>query len=140
MNFGLNMSGETKSVAGGGAEVGDNSYSVDTSSRIDMSGANIDTSTAIGLQGQDLYYTMGAVDNITTKAFGGLNNALNAITSVVNNSTINENAQKQKEIAIAKIGAESSVGNSISKILQQNSILIIGGVGIIVFWLLNKQK
>lgn len=140
MNFGLDMSGETSSTAGGGAKVGDNSYSVDTSSRIDMSGANIDTSTRIGLQGEDLYFTMGAVDNIATKAFGGLNNALTAITSVVSNNTLSETSAAQKEIALAKIGAESSVGNSITKILQQNAILIIGSIGIVVLWLLNKKR
>lgn len=140
MNFGLDMSGETSSTAGGGAKVGDNSYSVDTSSRIDMGGANIDTSTSIGLQGEDLYYTMGAFDNITTKALKGIDNALNTITNVVSSNTLSEATSAQKEIALARLKVESSAGNSIIKILQQNAILVIGGIGIIIFWLLNKKR
>lgn len=140
MNFGLDMSGETSSTAGGGAKVGDNSYSVDTSSRIDMSGANIDTSTSIGLQGEDLYYTMGAFDNITTKALKGIDNALNTITNVVSSNTLSEATSAQKEIALARLKVESSAGNSIIKILQENAILVIGGIGIIIFWLLNKKR
>lgn len=119
MNFGLDMSGETSSTAGGGARVGDNSYSVDNSSRIDMSGANVDTSTkiSVGLQGDDV------------AALGGMfENAIGAVSAVATQSAKVANNIANKENA------------AVSFIKENATYLISGAIALIVLFNFNKIK
>lgn len=115
MNFGLDMSGETSSTAGGGARVGDNSYSVDNSSRIDMSGANVDTSTkiSVGLQGEDVTALAGVMQNALNTARG--------VASVANNIANKEGAA--------------------ATFFKENATYLIGGaIALIVLFNFNKIK
>lgn len=110
MNFGLDMSGETSSTAGGGARVGDNSYSVDNSSRIDMSGANVDTSTkiSVGLQGEDVTALAGVMQNALNTARG--------VASVAQNIATQENAA----VAFFKENATYIISGAIALVVLFN--------------------
>lgn len=85
----------TNSSSGTGkASVGDDSYYSDNSMSLDMSGAMLDNSVNIGLQGDDLNSVLGSITAIASQSVSTMQNAVNGMTNQ------NETLQQIKPFAI----------------------------------------
>lgn len=114
-SFGSIGSGDATASSSGTASVGDNSYIVDSSTQLDFGGANIDTSTTIGLQGNEVT----ALTNMMQNAIGAVAEVSNQSARVANNVATKE--------------------NGFVTFLRENAMYLIGGaVGIVI--LLNFKK
>ncbi|MDE7235050.1 MAG: hypothetical protein K2N45_00285 [Helicobacter japonicus] len=111
----IDLGGNAAATANGQASIGDNSYIVDSSTQLDFGGANIDTSTTIGLQGNEI----ASLTNMMQNAIGAVAEVSNQSARVANNVATKE----------------SEVGS----FLRQYGLYVIGGIaGIVV--LLNWSK
>ena len=111
----IDLGGTSQSDASGTASIGDNSYIVDSSTQLDFGGANIDTSTTIGLQGNEVQ----ALSNMMQNAIGAVAEVSNQSARVANNV-----ANKQSEVM---------------SFFRENALYIIGGIAGVVI-LLNWSK
>lgn len=115
----VSLSDQTNSNSDSLAQVGDNSYIVDSSTQLDFGGANIDTSTKInmGLQGNEV----GALA-------GMMQNAIGAVSEVASQS-----ARVANNVANKESGAIT--------FLRENSMyLIVGAIALIALFNLGKIR
>lgn len=115
----ISLSDQTNSSSDSLAQVGDNSYIVDSSTQLDFGGANIDTSTKInmGLQGNEV----GALA-------GMMQNAIGAVSEVASQS-----ARVANNVANKESGAIT--------FLRENSMyLIVGAIALIALFNLDKIR
>lgn len=119
------MSGDVSSTSQSGSTIGDNSYHVDNRLSLDLGGATIDTSTNVGLFGQDLA-TVGGV----------VNNAFATILSLSNQNQ----AQAQNTQAILNQQVNGGLANQMGHFIKENGVLIFGSFGMVLIYFLQKKK
>ncbi|WP_343353662.1 hypothetical protein V3I05_00340 [Helicobacter mastomyrinus] len=71
-NLGLDLRETDNSKSTSAATIGDNSYFVDNGINLDLSGAVVDTSTKLGLMGEDLHAIGNIISGITNNAFSAI--------------------------------------------------------------------
>ncbi|WP_300447589.1 hypothetical protein [uncultured Helicobacter sp.] len=71
-NLGLDLRETDNSKSSSAATIGDNSYFVDNGINLDLSGAVVDTSTKLGLMGEDLHAIGNIISGITNNAFSAI--------------------------------------------------------------------
>lgn len=113
----ISLSDQTNSNSDSLAQVGDNSYIVDSSTQLDFGGANIDTSTKIN---------MGLQGNEVSALAGMMQNAIGAVSEVASQS-----ARVANNVANKESGAVSFA--------KENAIYLIGGA-IALIALFNVDK
>ena len=117
----ITLSDKTSSGADSLAQVGDNSYVVDSSTQLDFGGANIDTSTnvSMGLQGNEVQ----SLANM-------MSNAIGAVSEIANQG-----------VRATTSMANKSGGSDIMGFIKDNANYIaIGAIALIVFLNIDKLK
>ena len=71
-NLGLDLRETDNSKSSSAATIGDNYYFVDNGINLDLSGAVVDTSTKLGLMGEDLHAIGNIISGITNNAFSAI--------------------------------------------------------------------
>lgn len=117
----ITLSDKTSSGADSLAQVGDNSYIVDSSTQLDFGGANIDTSTKV---------SMGLQGNEVQSLANMMSNAIGAVSEVANQSA-----------RVATSVANKSGGSDIMGFIKDNATYIaIGAIALIAFLNIDKFK
>ena len=123
-NFGLDLSQTDSSQSSSAATIEDNSYYVDNGINLDLSGAILDTSTKLGLMGEDLHAIGNTISGIT-------NNAFSAILGIT---------AQNKEAVIEATKGNCSLGIQISNMFKTPYMwCVLLGVLLIVFKIKGRK-
>lgn len=115
----ISLSDKTSSASDSLAQVGDNSYIVDSSTQLDFGGANIDTSTKIN---------MGLQGNEVSALAGMMQNAIGAVSEVASQSAKVANNVANKESGIVSFAKENSM------------YIIMGAVALVALFNIDKIR